>query len=558
MAVSMTPSALPGFVNLDGMDVCVSLSTTRSCSAWVPPTSSSANPPFLSLSALARTGGISTTAEPLVYDVDSFDKWVNMTSTISAVDGAKGYISGLLRAGGCQDLKVSASQIPLLRYPKSFICAQAVLIDSTPVSKATLKWNATSNTGGGPALSKICLNMNAVSATDSTCIQGVQDEVDTCGFGSQHLGEAVQHCLRNRSDPCCTSITIPPGTTLQPTSPQQPPTTPTPSDTSKDTSASTASSKTALVLGLISASLGLLIAAIAVATFVARRYGSSVRDFFSKCTFGLIAPSDDASVYEYGGPGTRNRIRKRRDLPAIPNSTISPPEGLLMGTTSASSSNPHTNAHMVAALASRTSFGGTSRPNIPTAVWNASGTLEREGLVSHDSTSMHNTTGSRSSRDGTRTPGYVSMTRQGTTGSRSSMWSLGRKQQQESLGRASTKSGTGTLVLRKGESFGPETFRTRWRGVTPYLPRLPDEVEIQPDDYVTLSTFYNDGWAFGRNERTQMDGYLPLSCVVATGDETLTRPSFMQSSSTNGEPRSAGGGGGATGYGQGGYPVYHA
>ncbi|KAJ3219069.1 hypothetical protein HDU67_002725 [Dinochytrium kinnereticum] len=477
-----TPSTLPGFVNADGTDVCISLSGSRVCDAWTGSTA------FLDLSAMAR--GSANASESLVYDVNTFDAWVKGTSGVGK-EGGRGYIGGLLRAGGCGDLKLQKAQAPALRYPKSFICSRAILFDSTPTSRETLRWNPETNVGGGceanllkrppslcagpcqalmdsivdvladrqlcpttdlsllplikPGLYKICSEM--VNGAD-TCVPAVSDEVGTCGFGAERISDAVQYCTRKTpTDSCCTSPLLTSAIASPPTQPST-------------TDPESGSSRTALAAGLITASLCLLVAAVAVAFFVGRRYGLGVRDVLSRLTCGWVAPAEDDEVLAVlGGARRRGRARLFKRGSSGGMAMVSRGEG---------------------GGASRSVMGGGGgRSGVPSAVWfGAGGTTEAEGLVWSDEGVDHGTGGSGKS---------LGMSRQGTSGSRSSRGSLGRNK--ESLGRASTRS-NGTLVLKRGETFGPETFKTRWRGITVYIPRLPDEIEVHPGDFVTLSTFY--------------------------------------------------------------------
>ncbi|KAI8846337.1 hypothetical protein BC829DRAFT_267764 [Chytridium lagenaria] len=419
-----------------------------------------------------------------------------------------------------------------------------------------MRWNATSNTGGGcegnltrrpfplcrgqcealmdsmmtlmadrqacpatdlsllplikPALYKICTDMYGANApTNGPCVQGVSDEVVTCGFGTAKIAEAVQYCGRQPTDPCCSSNVIIAAASLLPSrsATQSSPiatTTTAPISVASESAHGSDTPKTGLIIGLILSSLFLLVLGIVVVILVGRRYGYSVRSLLVKMTFGLVPRKEEDDVLMGFGTGSMQRLRRPTLTPAAAiMESSAPPMSYADGA------------------------GGGNRSGVPNAVWQVAGTMEREGLVGQDGGQYVTgvSFGSGSRERSMSTP--PRMSRQGSRGSRES-----QRKGMESLGRASTRS-TGTLVLRKGESFGPETFKTKWHGVTNYLPRLPDEIEIFPGDLITLSTFYNDGWAYGRNERTLRDGYLPLSAVVATGEDSLTRPSVAMTASTS-------------------------
>ncbi|KAJ3108097.1 hypothetical protein HDU97_002332 [Phlyctochytrium planicorne] len=44
-------------------------------------------------------------------------------------------------------------------------------------------------------------------------------------------------------------------------------------------------------------------------------------------------------------------------------------------------------------------------------------------------------------------------------------------------------------------------------------PRLPDQLELQFGDKITVLKSFNDGWASGRNETRHKTGIFPLHCV---------------------------------------------
>ncbi|KAJ3117880.1 hypothetical protein HDU96_005013 [Phlyctochytrium bullatum] len=456
-----TPQLFHGYVNRDGSDVCLSVAASRACDAWASPNT------FVDLSAMARATNASVVASGsassnatamLVYDIATFDNWVESVSAVSKT-GAKGYVAGLLRAAGCGDFQPSRqSTLPALRYARSFTCARSLLSDSTPATSQLARWDPATGAGGGceanlarrppslckagcealmdsvaevlsdrtmcpsadtnmmplikPALYKICTEM---INSGTQCVPGVNDEVATCGFGSQRISEAVQYCAKVPNDPCCSSSTI--------------------------AAASSPQNRAAMIAGL-SVAGGLLFLAILAVIITAWRARQRAR----------------GEMYvRAGGEWDDENVRSMKSV-------------------------ARARAAKDSAKKKKSSRGG-----VPEGVWMEHGGGEKAGLIS-----------------GTQHQGYQA-------GGKSS----GRKK------------GRDSLVPRQGESIGMETFMTRWRVITAYSPRLPDEVEARVGDEVTLSTFYNDGWAFGRNERTLLEGYIPMSCVVAAGggDEVLARPS---------------------------------
>ncbi|KAJ3115857.1 hypothetical protein HDU96_010961 [Phlyctochytrium bullatum] len=624
--MSRPNSQLPGYVNPDGSDVCLSISSSRACDAWASTTT------FLDLSALARAtnasqaanGTTTSVAETmLVYDVATFDAWVASASVITK-QGAKGYVAGLLRAGGCSDFQPKSTPSPALRYARSFTCARALLTDSTPATAAQARWNATTGQGGGceanlsrrppalckpacealmdsvvglladrtacpaadlsllplikPALFKICADMITAG---SACVQGVAEEVVTCGFGTQRIADAVQFCARNPSDSCCSSASITAAATLLPsgafpTSGGVPTATDGVPSTTADGAGATGTTvgvaggvgggsgnnRGAMVAGLVSASVLLVVAVAAGVMMVARRNGWTARDVVSRMTFGWVRPDDDASeeVLNIKSGGRQQfftstgTLGRGRGSPMVGAGT-----SVFAG--SGTKGRSGTMRSTKAAMAAVSSPVGTTRNGVPASVWQGSGTIERTGLMTssapaaaaeapaamgyvnfypytHPPTPTDPTLSSQNSGAavgegllyggaGVGAGADFAASSQGTMsrGTHSTRGSLSRKHPlggtmttrtettaptmtssagtgtmgrgaaatgatgAGSMGRSSTRS-MGTLVLRKGESFGPETFRTRWRGVTQYLPRLPDEIEVQAGDYVTLSTFY--------------------------------------------------------------------
>ncbi|KAJ3169334.1 hypothetical protein HK101_011491, partial [Irineochytrium annulatum] len=57
------------------------------------------------------------------------------------------------------------------------------------------------------------------------------------------------------------------------------------------------------------------------------------------------------------------------------------------------------------------------------------------------------------------------------------------------------------------------TFSAVWTVITAYNPQMEDEVLLQPGEMVILETIYNDGWARGTNQTSNMFGYLPMACL---------------------------------------------
>ncbi|KAI8846714.1 hypothetical protein BC829DRAFT_434380 [Chytridium lagenaria] len=56
-------------------------------------------------------------------------------------------------------------------------------------------------------------------------------------------------------------------------------------------------------------------------------------------------------------------------------------------------------------------------------------------------------------------------------------------------------------------------------------PRLPDQLELQAGDKITIAKIFGDGWASGRNETKHTTGIFPINCVEAL-DATASLKSF--------------------------------
>ncbi|KAH9245523.1 hypothetical protein BASA81_016987 [Batrachochytrium salamandrivorans] len=54
------------------------------------------------------------------------------------------------------------------------------------------------------------------------------------------------------------------------------------------------------------------------------------------------------------------------------------------------------------------------------------------------------------------------------------------------------------------------------RVFAPYEPTMPDELLLNVDDTILVYRAYDDGWAFGRNISTSMNGVFPVACAEPT------------------------------------------
>ncbi|KAJ3334115.1 hypothetical protein HDU76_010237 [Blyttiomyces sp. JEL0837] len=641
-STSFLTSPLPGYTDTDGTEVCIPLATSVVCDAWAASSS------YLDLSYLAREAN--NTYPPSVSwtpvtSVSTFDEWVSVGANFQASSqGALGYIADLLRAGGCSTFgKAPASSI--LRYPRSFICAEAIIVHSTPISRSTVSWNATTESGGGclqnlnhhpPSLCKdtcdsmlksvvallqdpdvcpgadisnlssfvsnvegICQSLDQSLDSSVPCTLGVSDEIVTCGFGTVNIASAVEYCNANPNENCCQSQTIisamaqslptPSGSTTVDNS------TTTISSSSSNTmvavstttyipplrssqqDAAETTSHAALIAGSVGAGVCLMtVAIIAFMVLMKQLRKRALKDALASTqTMRGVPPS--MSHQQMGSMTKRGDSRFEVVEMAYPN-VLPVTNGRVQRSSDGSGSHCEEDSY----ISTAESMDLLVRPYQSRESY-ASGSLRRDGrLMSSGSRRAGGTTMNINGMVGTGTgtgngnPGNGSMQR-GNVIDRSGLTMKGwnslssggtvrsdgigkvmsirgqeQQQQQQQLQRpepivpmaagmdeyASGNSSNGTLVLRRGETFGPETFRTKWRGAGLYTPKLPDELEIQVGDPVTLSTFYNDGWGYGRNERTMLEGYLPLSSVVATGvDETPVATSASASPRQGTGPR---------------------
>lgn len=89
----------------------------------------------------------------------------------------------------------------------------------------------------------------------------------------------------------------------------------------------------------------------------------------------------------------------------------------------------------------------------------------------------------------------------------------------------STTSGTSRPPSIRSSSHIPSTLSsfhispTPYTTIHPYTAAQDDETSLLPSDPVTVFTLFDDGWAFGRNERTGVEGALPQACIRPLGPE---------------------------------------
>ncbi|KAJ3188056.1 hypothetical protein HK101_009243 [Irineochytrium annulatum] len=378
------------------------------------------------------------------------------------------------------------------------------------------------------ALYKICTDMHAGSS-NAACTQGVTDEVVTCGFGTDSISSAVDFCNYNPAEPCCSSPTILAAQSSSPSFSQSSlgsgtnPTLPasTTLSWSDDGTAAGSTSRAGLIAGVVVASACLCVAVVVASVLISRRRKArDLRRFLSDghrrrrrvdgqsglagagAASGMTdGEGEDVLIMDDGAgkvdapAGARVRTMSSlrqagggRSMLWMGGGAHASMERLVGDGASSGTGMRGSQRHGDGGPASLggcsigssgmwTDGGGSLFKNYPEVV--AVPALSVRTEVAHRE-SMRRSVGvggeGPEEGDGARTK---SMAEKST---------LGRS----TAGRASTKSGsgTGTLVLRKGESFGPETFRTKWTGVSHYVPRLPDEIEIKEGDSVTLSTFY--------------------------------------------------------------------
>ncbi|KAJ3024326.1 hypothetical protein HKX48_000001 [Thoreauomyces humboldtii] len=80
----------------------------------------------------------------------------------------------------------------------------------------------------------------------------------------------------------------------------------------------------------------------------------------------------------------------------------------------------------------------------------------------------------------------------------------------------------------------------RFTVIHPYNPLVGDELELRPNDVVSVRLAYDDGYAFGYNEATSTAGVFPLACLLPVGME-VGLPSRLESGADNSQTMQHGG-----------------
>lgn len=76
-------------------------------------------------------------------------------------------------------------------------------------------------------------------------------------------------------------------------------------------------------------------------------------------------------------------------------------------------------------------------------------------------------------------------------------------------------------ISSRRESFRPKSFvktdmsdQPIMRVTSRYEPKMVDELQLNPNDQIVMIESYDDGWAFGRNIETGVEGTFPLVCTT--------------------------------------------
>ncbi|KAJ3324081.1 polar growth protein [Boothiomyces sp. JEL0866] len=76
-------------------------------------------------------------------------------------------------------------------------------------------------------------------------------------------------------------------------------------------------------------------------------------------------------------------------------------------------------------------------------------------------------------------------------------------------------------ISDRRESFRPKSFvktdmsdQPVMRVTSRYEPKMVDELQLNPNDKIVMIESYDDGWAFGRNIETGVEGTFPLVCTT--------------------------------------------
>ncbi|KAI8822041.1 uncharacterized protein EV422DRAFT_614365 [Fimicolochytrium jonesii] len=91
---------------------------------------------------------------------------------------------------------------------------------------------------------------------------------------------------------------------------------------------------------------------------------------------------------------------------------------------------------------------------------------------------------------------------------------------------------SGHVRGRGGNRTSSSDMVQRFTVIHPYKPKLADEIELKPGDVVSVRLAYDDGYAFGQNDRAYAAGVFPLACLLPVGME-LGLPSRLESGASN-------------------------